>query len=349
MIKKNITAIILTFVLFLLLDVNIASRAVGTYKVSTADKAIEKVNDTQYVIPLYITGNKGIMGFRIFLNYDSSKLKIDSVSKGLLTDIGNFNYSILDDSSGQVDVIWHNTEDVTGDGSLMYIGVTVFEEIEEDSVIEVSYSKEDTFNEAWEDVHLNCKNIYLQSGLQDIFSENHSPGDPQHEEKSTEENVDDELKAAMENVKENKFFKEAVTALNPDMENEVKIEDRLVIEAIKSTIKKHDMDMADELPDTLDDEFWTDVKNVLVEDYGVDSETASSISFSDYKMAMVSESMTIESITTENMSGADFGRTNEAPKDSEIEKDDDVIVTFCLAVCVVIIFIFMVVKWRKHV
>ena len=43
-------------------------RAEGEYTLSTIAEAVQQINDNQYLIPLYLTGNKGIMGFRLYLN-----------------------------------------------------------------------------------------------------------------------------------------------------------------------------------------------------------------------------------------------------------------------------------------
>ena len=70
------------------------SYAADTVIVSAAYETIEQVNSNNYIIPVYILNNPGIMGFRVDLSYDSDKIQLDAISRGKITEKGNFNSNI---------------------------------------------------------------------------------------------------------------------------------------------------------------------------------------------------------------------------------------------------------------
>lgn len=116
--------------------------------------------DETVLIPVNIKDNNGIMGFKINVEYPSDIIEIISVSRGSITSNGNFNTN-LGVIDGVFDVLWNNVEDVTGDGTLFVIAATSKKQVEDETVIRVSFSQPDTFNESWEDVQLRCENIVI--------------------------------------------------------------------------------------------------------------------------------------------------------------------------------------------
>lgn len=102
------------------------------------------------------------MGFKITVEYPVDKIEIKAVSKGELTTKGNFitNMGIND---GKFDVLWNNTENVNGDGTLFVITAQAKADINKDCNIKLSYSQPDTFNESYQDVKLNCHNILISA------------------------------------------------------------------------------------------------------------------------------------------------------------------------------------------
>lgn len=142
-----------------LLIINSNSFSAGTVKVLTAEEYIEQTAKNQFLIPVFISGNDGIMGFRLEFIYDKNQLEIDYISKGNVTKTGSFD-STIDDSGeyGRGTAIWYHTENVTGNGSICYLGVTLKDGFST-GLIRVGYIQEDTFNESWQDVQLDCYNI----------------------------------------------------------------------------------------------------------------------------------------------------------------------------------------------
>lgn len=126
-----------------------------------ADEIPLVVNELQ-LIPVNIKNNSGIMGFKMTVEYPSEYINIKSVTKGSVTSRGNFNHN-LGLKNNKIDIIWNSIEDVKKDGSLFVLGVQLLKEHNDDIIIKLSFSQEDTFNEAWEDVSFDCKNIVISA------------------------------------------------------------------------------------------------------------------------------------------------------------------------------------------
>lgn len=118
---------------------------------------VTAVADETVLIPVRIKNNSGIMGFKITVTYDTAVLQSPTVNRGSITRNGNFNDSIGVTPDGVFDVVWSDTQNATGDGTLMIIGFRAISETK--TTIGLSFSQPDTFNEAWEDVVLNCSEI----------------------------------------------------------------------------------------------------------------------------------------------------------------------------------------------
>ena len=117
-----------------------------------------------FTVPISIKNNHGIMGLKINVKYPDKQIKLKDISSGSITKNGLFNTSVTDFYSvkGTFDVVWTHTQDITGDGTLFILtfealGYSDFGEYK----IELSYSEDDTFNEKWESVALNCQPILI--------------------------------------------------------------------------------------------------------------------------------------------------------------------------------------------
>ena len=153
--QKKITAVILT-ILFLFLLQSVAF-AVNTAEVFADEITAEK--GKAFLIPVKITNNKGIMGFKITVTYDKSVFTSPTVSSGSITKAGMLNNSIGVSADGTFDVVWSGTENAVGDGTLMILGFKAADTADKETKIGLSFSQPDTFNEAWEDVELKCSEI----------------------------------------------------------------------------------------------------------------------------------------------------------------------------------------------
>lgn len=114
--------------------------------------------ETVYV-PIPIQGNPGLMGFKLTVTYDAAVLEPMGVTAGTLTGSGMLNDSIGIMPEGTFTVLWSDTQDNKGDGTLAVAAFRVKETDADKTAVEIAYSTADTFNENWEDVTLDCAPI----------------------------------------------------------------------------------------------------------------------------------------------------------------------------------------------
>lgn len=155
--KKFITIILSLMLIF---QCNIVAFAADLVTVS-ADK-ISLSQEEITLIPIKIKNNIGIMGFKMTVEYPVDKFDIKSVSRGEITAKGNFNTN-LGINDGRFDVLWNNVEEIKTDGTLFLISAQAKTEIKKDTEIKLSFSQPDTFNEKYEDVAFDCKNIVISA------------------------------------------------------------------------------------------------------------------------------------------------------------------------------------------
>lgn len=151
--KKIISVLLFTL---LILSFNICSFAAEPVSVQADDVTL--VQNQERSVPIKIENNSGIMGFKITVEYPVDKIDIKSVSRGDITSKGNFNtnFGIND---GRFDVLWNNVEESGDNGSLFIITVEPASTSNFNTEIKLSYSQPDTFNEKYEDVICDCRNI----------------------------------------------------------------------------------------------------------------------------------------------------------------------------------------------
>lgn len=131
-----------------------------------ADDIYAKQGET-VTVPLKLSNNKGLMGFKISIKYPANQLVLTDVSSGSLTANGLFNTTITDYYSvkGKFDVVWSDNAEVKDDGTLFIMTYKVKESSDDGEYnISVTYNQEDTFNEKFEDVKLSCGPIKVNIG-----------------------------------------------------------------------------------------------------------------------------------------------------------------------------------------
>lgn len=125
----------------------------------------DEINTTlkeEFVVPVKIKNNSGLMGFKITVNYPDSQISLKNVSSGSLTGSGLFNTSVTDYYSvkGSFDVLWSDTQNVNGDGTLFMITFETLGYADYGTYkIDLTFSRDDTFDEKWKDVQLDCNPI----------------------------------------------------------------------------------------------------------------------------------------------------------------------------------------------
>ncbi len=117
-------------------------------------------------IPVYIKNNPGLMGYKIRISYDSSAFTPVAVKQGTTLTGGMFDNSDFSASKTYFDVVWSNSSEVEANGLLFTVDFNVLPSAGGDYSIKISYSKDDTFNEKWEEVRLNCDtvNVFVDDG-----------------------------------------------------------------------------------------------------------------------------------------------------------------------------------------
>lgn len=132
---------------------------------SVYGEAIKTKQGETVSIPIKIDKSEGLMGFRIKISYPKDVLESPKVSRGIITKNGNFNDSITASTNGGFDVVWSATENVAGNDTLFVMTFNVKENAKTDKYyIKISYSQEDTFNEKWQDVKLDCSDVEVIVG-----------------------------------------------------------------------------------------------------------------------------------------------------------------------------------------
>lgn len=111
-------------------------------------------------IPVYISNNTGIMGFKLNFTYNKDLLTPVSVTKGDVTSTGTLNDSIGTTEQNTFSTLWNNTTEVGENGELFVLTFKVNDNAPYGTAdIEVSFSQADTFNESYGDVKLICNDI----------------------------------------------------------------------------------------------------------------------------------------------------------------------------------------------
>ncbi|MGN0534032.1 MAG: cohesin domain-containing protein [Eubacterium sp.] len=194
-IKKVILSLLIIFtVTYVCLGNQLISFAADEYIVSS-DNITAKQGET-ITVPVTLTNNNGIMGFRITVRYPSSQLELTNISSGSITKDGLFNTTVTDYASvkGSFDVLWSSSSQVKGDGTLVMISFKIKNIASNgDYSISFSYSQEDTFNESFKDVKLKCSpvTVTVNDGSVPIeITESQTAKDENNEPQTTDKQID---------------------------------------------------------------------------------------------------------------------------------------------------------------
>ena len=107
-------------------------------------------------IPVMISNNHGIMGYRLTFDYNPEEIEVVSV-KGSNQVSGDI-YDSIGDKPSSFDVLWNYTSEISTDGLLFSIEVKNISDDYKQSTLGISYSQQDTFNENYDDVVFDCRN-----------------------------------------------------------------------------------------------------------------------------------------------------------------------------------------------
>ena len=129
------------------------------------------ITDSIVVVPVLIQGNQGIMGFRLTFSYDSSILYATSVARGTILSAGMIENTISNTLSESFDVVWNNSDDVRGDGELLRLTFNLVGDLQEETIITVTYNQTDTFDSLWNDVEFICEPLTVSKLHNHIFNQ----------------------------------------------------------------------------------------------------------------------------------------------------------------------------------
>lgn len=110
-------------------------------------------------IPVCISNNAGFMGISLEFSYDSSAMMPVSVAKGKIITSGLFDDSLGTVNKPEFKVIWCGTGNITKDGEVCILKFNVSDSAAGEYKIKVSYESQNTFDENYEAVKLNCEDI----------------------------------------------------------------------------------------------------------------------------------------------------------------------------------------------
>lgn len=129
---------------------------------STAHLSQIKAGETLSV-PVLIKDNPGILGFKLIFNYDADVLTPLSVECGDVISGGIQDNIEGDMMPGSINVYWAGYENLYDNGVLFYINfnVKIDATLQGFSIIEISYSQADTFDEDFNDVEFKCQEVWI--------------------------------------------------------------------------------------------------------------------------------------------------------------------------------------------
>lgn len=180
--SKKLAVILLSLALVLSVALNTFAASVPN-RVYSDSVSVE--SGGQVTIPVKIENNDGFMGFVIIVTYDAEALTPVSVSKGEIL-AGMFNDSIETATDNSFKVVFSGTGNITADGVLFNIVFKAANDTSGKYDIDLSYSQQDTFNENWNNVVLNCEKI------ETIVTVNGTTAAPDPTEPSTTEPTEQE-------------------------------------------------------------------------------------------------------------------------------------------------------------
>ena len=261
----------------MIFQVNIVAFAAQTPTVSSDDIVLTQ---SETLIPVKIKNNSGLMGYRITVKYDKTKIDVCSVTKGDVSGKGNFVTNFSTDSD-TFDVLWNNTDNVAKNGNLFVLSAKAKNGASGKTEIKLSFSQPDTFDVKYTDVTLKCENINVEfeksekttssaaTSTTDKISENSLIADDRQLLDAVNALLRKEGKSSLDEIDDkDKFLKE----LNENL-NIITSSDKNYItdfEFLKETYKRcYQNIFIDEVSNNVDSKTVDKIINDSLKDYGV--------------------------------------------------------------------------------
>lgn len=110
-------------------------------------------------VSVRIKDNSGLMGIKLSVEYPAAQVDVRSIAKGEVLNVGDFSTD-FGEQIGHFQVLWHHTKAVKTNGVLFTFQIQKIADFN-CAKIKIAYSREDTFNEKYQNVSLQCKDIEL--------------------------------------------------------------------------------------------------------------------------------------------------------------------------------------------
>ena len=112
-------------------------------------------------VPVAIKNNRGLLGWKLTFDYDTDVLTPVSVDNGDVISGGIQDNIEGDMIPGSMNVYWAGSGNETYNGIMIYINFVVNSSAVGNTKIDISYSQEDTFDDDFNDVYLDCQPINI--------------------------------------------------------------------------------------------------------------------------------------------------------------------------------------------
>ena len=112
------------------------------------------VKGSTFDVPIKISNNNGIMGYRLSFKYDASIMSPVSVTDLRL--LGGTLNNNIGSKPGEFDLVWYANEQSTSNGTIATLRFTALESSTSAQSVLVSSNTDDTFDEQYNDVVFNC-------------------------------------------------------------------------------------------------------------------------------------------------------------------------------------------------
>lgn len=340
------------------------------------------------VVPVTISNNKGLMGFRITVKYPENQLKLTDITSGAVTNEGLFNTTISDFNSvkGTFDVLWSHSEEIKSDGTLFILKFKTSEIASDGEYnISLSYSQEDTFDEKFNDVKLQCLPVKVYVGdvtTTEPVSENTTGKGDKKDDKSNVCVSDDYLISAFESV-----------TTSFDMVHLTDEDKAKIVELTNNLLKSYDENAVQyssydnlysdyqnalknqavkEIIESTDDEIIQNTANEVLKEYGVstfkelpankkqeavekvkqkfaenNSEVNTLNKIDDYDLA--ADTLDELIAESENQQKESVTADNGSNQNDNFSNDKTVIIISVVAVCIIaILIIWMIIKRKRR-
>lgn len=180
----------------------------------------------QIEVPINISGNTGIMGIGLNIRFDKQVLTpVDDVKQTSLL-VGQFNNSVegaLRDGTDNFDVLWQGTDNMTEDGELFTLKFQVAEKASGSTDITLTLLEDETFNEQYENVTVDCKTVKVTVTGAEVPDETAAPTKapkPEESEPTVNTPQPDETTEPDDPIAEPDETAEPEPTLNPEQPDE---------------------------------------------------------------------------------------------------------------------------------